>query len=374
MAITLVTGLPGHGKTLWTLARWKPEAEKDGRKVYHNDIPGLAIPNWEAWDVQKWEELPAGSILVVDEAQFAFPLTGRGQTPDWVQKLATHRHRGIDIVVITQNPMMLDSFVRRLVDRHFHVVRKFGTHFATIYEFPNGVRENVATKRDDGIRHEWRYPKEVFGWYRSSQLHTVKRRIPMRVFLLLVMPLVFAAAAWVAWQRMNPEGERMQKLAGKDAQAVQSSVGGGATRDKKDAPMTLEEYAAAYRARVPGLAHTAPIYDEVTKPVQAPFPAACVSMRGSCKCYSQQATRLDVAPDVCEQIVAGGYFVAWDKPVAQAIALPSPAPPAPGQQLYAQASGLTPGRPATTTPEPVPPPEAGPPPARVRPQRPPQGT
>jgi len=44
MPITLVTGLPGHGKTLYTLARWKPEAEKSGRPVFHNSIPGLSIP------------------------------------------------------------------------------------------------------------------------------------------------------------------------------------------------------------------------------------------------------------------------------------------------------------------------------------------
>lgn len=188
MPITLVTGLPGHGKTLYTLARFKPEAEKAGRPVFHNSIPGLAIPGWQTWEVEKWQDLPPGALLVVDEAQFAFPVTGRGQTPEWVQKLATHRHLGLDVIVITQNPMLLDAFVRRLVDRHFHVVRKFGTRFATVYEFVNGAKEDVAKSRGDGIRHEFRYPTEVYGWYKSAELHTVKSRIPARVWMLLVLP------------------------------------------------------------------------------------------------------------------------------------------------------------------------------------------
>lgn len=78
--------------------------------------------------MQKWQELPAGALMIVDEAQFPFKVTGRGQTPEWVEKLATHRHLGLDFVLITQNPMLLDTFPRKLVDRHFHVIRKFGTH------------------------------------------------------------------------------------------------------------------------------------------------------------------------------------------------------------------------------------------------------
>ena len=372
MAITLVTGLPGHGKTLYTLSRWKPEAEKDGRPVFHNHIKGLNIPGWQTWDVDRWQELPAGSILVVDEAQFAFPPTGRGQTPEWVQKLATHRHGGIDLVVITQNPMLLDSFVRRLVDRHFHVVRKFGTHFATVYEFPNGVRENVATKRDDGIRHEWRYPKDVFSWYQSSELHTVKRRIPMRVWLLFLMPLLFGLAAFVAWQRLNPDGERMRELAGKEAPeaSARQGLGGGATGGGKPAPMTAAEYAQAYQPRLQGMPHTAPAYDEATKPAEAPYPAACVQMKGECRCYTQQATRLDVVASLCQQIVAGGFFVAWNRPVVQAVPI-SPAASAsptvlPQQQLYAQAAGIMSARPAPTVPVVIAPDEGAPPRVRNR--------
>src|SRR6218665_3510555 len=254
MPITLVTGLPGHGKTLYTLARWKDEAKKAGRPVFHNGIKGLNIPGWQEWDVKEWQQLIAGSIMVIDEAQFAFPTRGRGEPPDFIAKLATHRHLGIDIVVITQDPMLLDNFVRRLVDRHFHVVRMFGTQRATIHEFPNGAREDVAKRREGSIRHEWKYPKEVFDLYTSAELHTVKRRIPMRVWILLAVPIVFAVVAYAAYVRLSPEsqGERMNKAAGITPEQARPGHTGGTSRNAttKNEPLTPLEYAQAYTPRV----------------------------------------------------------------------------------------------------------------------------
>lgn len=319
MPITLVTGLPGHGKTLYTLAKWKPEAEKAGRPVFHNSIPGLSIPGWQPWEVEKWSDLPAGSLFIIDEAQFAFPVTGRGQTPEWVQKLATHRHLGLDFVVVTQNPMLLDSFVRRLVDRHFHVVRKFGTSFATVYEFVNGVKEDVSKNRGDGIRHEFRYPREVFTWYKSAELHTVKSRIPARVWMLLVLPVLFFGLVYLVYHRMNPENRQAEidrqfgidrKASGGSARSEPSQPTGGYGRDRREF-MTAAEYASAHTPRLDGLAHTAPIYDGVTQPQQAPYPAACIATAKRCQCYSQQATKLDMRDALCRQLADGGFFVAW---------------------------------------------------------------
>ena len=315
MAITLVTGLPGHGKTLYTLSRWKDEAAKAGRPVFHNDIKGLNIPGWQPWKVDDWEQLPAGSIMVVDEAQFAFPVTGRGQTPLWVQKLATHRHLGLDFVVITQNPMLLDSFVRKLVDRHFHVVRLLGLQRATIYEFPNGVQEQVGKSRAGGIRHEWAYPKDVFDLYQSAELHTVKRRIPMRLYVMVAMPVLFIALAYAAYLRLNPEAQqaRINDQVGVVGTGTGHSAtpGGGQGVGKGGDKQTPLEYAESFTPRVAGLPHTAPAYDEVTKPSQAPYPAACVSMGKRCACYTQQGTKLDTGADLCRQIADGGFFVAW---------------------------------------------------------------
>ncbi len=316
MPITLVTGLPGHGKTLYTLARWKDEAEKNGRPVFHNGIKNLKIPGWQDWKTEEWEKLPPNSIMVVDECQFVFPVRGRGQPPEFIEKLATHRHLGVDFIIITQNPMLLDSFVRRLVDRHFHVVRKFGTHFATVHEFVNGCNDNVHKTRKDSIRHEWRYPKHVFDLYTSAEAHTVKTRIPAKVYVLCAIPFVFAALAYAAYSRLNPDA-MVERAGGKPAteqaapgQPVQHSP----TQNPGPEELTPAQYYAQYTPRIEGLPHTAPAYDEVTKPTEAPYPAACVASAKSCKCYTQQATKLQVTESLCRDIASGGFFMAWKQP------------------------------------------------------------
>lgn len=336
MAITLVTGLPGHGKTLYTLFRWKTEAEKAGRPVFHNNIPGLNILGWQVWDPKNWQQLPANALLIVDEAWRSFPVRGRGEPPEFIGELATHRHLGIDIVLIAQDPMLIDSFVRRLVDRHFHVVRKFGTHFATIHEYANGVKESVSKSRGDSIKHEWRYPKDVFAWYKSAEIHTVKRRIPMRVFVLLALPVLLGVLVWFIYQRMKPEHVQARM----DAQmGITTPRGADGSRSPQQPvrsaeAMTPLQYAHAYQPRVEGMPHTAPIYDEVTKPTQAPYPAACLASKVKCGCYSQQATKLDTPDALCRQIAAGGFFIAWSQQVANAVPLQAAQQPAqPGQAM-----------------------------------------
>lgn len=323
MPMTLVTGLPGHGKTLYTLSRWKDEAEKAKRPVFYHGIKGVKIPGWQQWDPKDWQNLPAGALMIIDEAWEVFPVRGRGEPPDWIGQLAKHRHLGLDFVMITQDPMLMDVFVRRLIDRHFHVVRKFGTHSATIHEFPNGVREQISKSRDGSIRHEWRYPKATFDLYESAELHTVKRRIPMRVYMLFALPVILAGLIWVIYERMKPENvqKRMDESAGIQRKPGPGNGTGGTAANASPGPMTPAQYAEQYSPRVPDLPHTAPIYDEVTKPTQAPYPAACIASKTVCKCYTQQATRLQVSDDLCRQIADGGFFLAWAQQAVQAVPL-----------------------------------------------------
>jgi zona occludens toxin len=312
MPLIAVTGLPGHGKTLYTLWRFKQEAEKAGRPVFHNDIPGLNIPGWQTFKVEEWDQLPSGAIFIIDEAQKVFPTRGAGRPPKFIEDLTTHRHLGLDGVLIFQNPMLVDSFVRRLVDRHFHVVRKFGTHFATIYEFTNGLQDNPKAKAN-AIRHEWRYSKEVFDWYKSAELHTVKRRIPARVWVLLSLPLIFGALVYFAYLRLNPEAQqkRIEEAAGVQPGQAQAAARVGAAPAAGAAAvatLTPAQYVEAYTPRIPDLPHTAPAYDHLTKPTAVPVPAICIDSARRCHCYSQQATRLQMAEDLCRRIAKDGFF------------------------------------------------------------------
>lgn len=333
--LVLITGLPGNGKTLYALNWVKAKAEKEGRTVYYSGIADLKLP-WIEFDFKKWPGLPSGSILVVDEAQRELrPRMHGSAVPDYVAALETHRHKGVDIVLITQHPMLIDSNARRLVGLHFHVVRKFGTQAATIHEWQS-VKESCDKSRDDSTRHDFIYPKASYGWYKSAELHTHKARIPMRVWLLGLLPLLLLACAYGVWQWVSkqiegPKGSAPTALpvAGPMAAAsVPAAPGAGA--------VSTVDYLRQHSPRVAGLAYTAPAFDAVTAPVVAPYPAACVVMGASCRCYTQQATRLEMADYLCRSIVERGFFVAWQQP------MPAPAP----AMVAASGPAVVPGQPS----------------------------
>ncbi len=312
MAITLFTGLPGHGKTLRLLSVLKPLAEAENRPVFHNDIPALAIDGWQVHDALKWFDLPATSYMVIDECQKVFPIRPRSSVvPEHVAELETHRHKGIDLYLATQHPMLVDTNVRKLVDRHFHVVRKFGTSFATVYEFPTGVQDSPEKNRHKNgvVRHEWRYPKAVFKWYRSAEVHTVKARLPAKVWVVLGVALLLPLLFWFSYVRLWEQHGRGAPAVASAASAAASGVTGGGAPGARGAGARLTpglvaaDYVASFEPRIPGLAYTAPAYDSLTKPVEAPYPSVCAySADFPCKCWSQRGFHIVVPKLLCQQL------------------------------------------------------------------------
>lgn len=305
--IYLHTGQPGAGKTLFTLWHVEAEAKNENRQVYYSGIADLQIRGWlPLEDEKKWFELPPGAIIVMDEAQRLFRPRGTGAAvPEYVAKLETHRHAGHDLYIITQHPMLIEQNVRRLTGTHRHIVRAFGSKSATVHTWGE-VRESCDKSRTGSVRSTFLYPKEVFSWYKSAEVHTHKARIPWRVFALFFMPVLIVALGWVVYSWLTTSGDRVQ-----DQIAGTGRVGGevGVT-GRARGPLTAAEYMEQHVPRVPGLAYTAARYDRVTEPDTAPVPAACVvSASRGCLCYSQQGTRLDVGRDLCVQIVERGFFV-----------------------------------------------------------------
>jgi len=324
----MITGLPGNGKTLYALAWLRKHAEKEGRTVYYSGIPDLRIPGWIEWaDPSTWhtkdatgaQRLPKNSILLVDEAQRIFrPRMHGANIPEFVSALETHRHMGVDLVFITQHPMLIDASVRRLTGQHFHVIRKFGTKSATIHEW-NKCKENCDKSRDDSSTHPFAYPKEVFELYKSAEAHTHKARIPFKVVVLFAMPFLLLALAYYAYYRLSPDRLKEKAPVIDGAKLVAPS---GRPGDK----LTPSQYVEQFQPRVAGLVHTAPAYDDLTKPTEAPYPAACVASSKRCGCYTQQGTVLDVSDSICRQIVEKGFFLAWKPAGAAQQAAPAPTP------------------------------------------------
>lgn len=310
--LVLVTGLPGAGKTLYALAKFAVGR----RDVWQCNIPGCILPTF---DPTKWpellEKLPADATLMFDEAREIFP--PRNATQELPDYYSFHRirHTGRRIVLICQHPADIDARVRRLVGRHLHLVEGFGGGHSVVYEF-RGVGDTESRAR--AVTSKFTHPKEVFKLYKSAEAHHAPRKAPLRVrmikwiFLFIVVGLLLGG--FVAYRALSsiahPQG--IGQFApgselGKKQQSIERENGG------KPKALSAADFVQTFVPRVPHLDYTATRYDEITKPVRAPVPAACIMSKSKgCTCYSQQATLLDVGDNLCEQIVAHGRFQDFD--------------------------------------------------------------
>lgn len=336
MPINFVTGLPRTGKTLFTIAMVKEIAEKQKRQVYSCNVPEVNIAGWLEIDhPDKWMQVPNSSIVIIDELQDFWGNAPTGQrVPLPILELSKHGKRGIDFYIITQEPDLVHKTPRSLCEFHYYVVRAFGTETAVVHKFsrmqahPERIKKNFE-------KIIFRYPKEAFGikdkdtgqylvkpWYKSADVHNIKRKIPAKI---LAIPIVLAFAGLSIWGAVHFMGSTLGKAKGNGATASAAAVPGGPASvgpsrpaGKDTEPQTPAQYAASFQPRVNGLAYTAPRYDDLTKPQQVPYPAACLSMGKRCQCYSQQATRLDVPAQLCTQIAQGGFFMDWQASLASA--------------------------------------------------------
>lgn len=319
----LITGANGAGKTLNTLKWVRERSVKENRPVCHNGrfepVPGGELSSWKVVDFEKWQDEPDGTIFLIDECHNDLPLRPPSAVPpEHVRMLAEHRRRGFDFYLVTQHPQNIDAFVRRLIGSpgwHRHLKRSFGGDLVSVLEWPavNAQCEKNGSGKSGSVSMQ-AFPKDVYGWYKSASLHTGKKKIPKAVWALAASVVLIPALLWGAYHSMAKRYGAAPS--GQSAPAPGAPAAPGPSGAPAEAvPVDLVgDYVKARAPRFASLPHTAPIYDEITKPRAAPYPAACVHMGKVCKCYSQQATVLNVDYSVCVQIVVKGFFVDWQAP------------------------------------------------------------
>ena len=77
--------------------------------------------------------------------------------------------------------------------------------------------------------------------------------------------------------------------------------------------LTVDQYIEAHTPRIPDVPWSAPVYDALTVPKTFPRPQCIRFNRGYdsppvCKCYTQQATPLNLSDKACNRYVDNGYF------------------------------------------------------------------
>lgn len=342
--IYLRTGGNGSCKTLFTLADIREAQLKESRPVAVNRRfkikPHIAEEfGWRIIDFPDWEKEQDGTIFLIDECHYDLPLRGNGAAvPTHIARLSEHRARGFDFWLLTQHPMNIDAFVRRLVQApgfHQHLKRKLGGSELTRVLQWDAVNPNCE-KDGSGVGAQLStrmHPKEVYNWYDSASLHTAKVKWPWQLKVFIGAVVAVPILAYLGWQAFT----KAQPAAKITAAATGSQTATSAPAAPANTPervQTPAEYAASFTPRIDGLAYTATRYDKQTAPTIAPYPAACVKMGARCNCYTQQATKLEVPQATCEQIVKTGFFMDWQPAPVNGVV---PAMPVVGPAQAAQA-------------------------------------
>jgi hypothetical protein len=208
--ITIITGVPGMGKTamlVHTLLK-NEKAKFDARPVFVMGVNNLLLDHSPSPPIVEWTEkrpdpndpsvmldyytFPPNSILVVDEAQRVFRARSSSTKPlPHVMALETHRHTGIDIILLTQKPHLMDLNVRELCGRHVHIKNTLlGRRLFEWYEF-NDV--NNKSNLDAAVKRKYSPPKEVFSLYKSAEVHTKQPRRIHQIWLYLGVCLIALA-------------------------------------------------------------------------------------------------------------------------------------------------------------------------------------
>ncbi|WP_187359969.1 zonular occludens toxin domain-containing protein [Chitinolyticbacter meiyuanensis] len=312
---TLFTGLQGNGKTLAVVTHIAELAAKltaDDPPIYTHGIKALSINRCASLlDPNKWYELEVGVTVVIDEAQKVFPTRPNGSArPAKVAAFEDMRHSGKQAILITQHPGLIDSDLRKLINRHVHLERIMGRQMSQWLEWPKVHTPENKADRKKAASHFWAFPTKNYALYKSAEVHNLKPAMPKALkytigIMLAGVLLAIAAGVFIMMQAKNPG------IASAEASSPASAPAGQAA-PQPAGQFTREEKLDYFAARVPrlaGLPHTAPAYDDITAPRIAPKPVACAVMGDTCKCFTQQATlipQMDQA--TCKRIVAEGWF------------------------------------------------------------------
>lgn len=329
--IRLFTGKPGHGKSNHAVSVALREI-RAGRAVYVSNVNGMRIPGAIPFeDPRQWQELPAGALLIVDEAQRFWRATRTGTVSPEVYAMETHRHLGVDLLLITQDPLYLVKHLRGLVGEHIHHVRRSKGVIQT-FKWGNRCSEQpeLASEQELAEQGLFTLDAEAFQYYDSTEKDTHAPKLPRKVWFIggaLVLVLAMFTIGPSVLKRATI-GEPTAKTGGPSPQGpgLLSAVAG---RGRASSPASVEEYVSRQTPRVVGAPWSAPVFDERAAAAD-PQLFCMLSQPGgydadgtyrensSCTCITEQGTRYKMELAACAQHArSGGVYNPYRMPQQQ---------------------------------------------------------
>lgn len=321
--LTLITGVPGDGKSLLAITKGLAFVA-EGRTVYaagfkelnYEETGFLPLPTpFEAFDKRNVDDndlvkpdwmLLEGAVIIYDECYSVIPSRAVGKpVPVHIEALARHRHYNIDLIFVTQKHDQIDNFVRGLVKEHIHVKRKFGFNGAVLRTW-DAFQINIDRKAD--ASPYWKYPAKNYKLYKSATAHTIKKRIPWFIWAPIPLLVLLVSMVWYVKNHLGAPAAAAVTA----APAAGAAAGAGATLAQdagraKDDALRRKDYAAWLRPRVAGQPWTAPAYDQV-QPQGVPR-LYCVAVEdGDCRCMTEQGTKYQLDKGLCRTIARDGVY------------------------------------------------------------------
>lgn len=290
--ITLITGAPGSGKTAALVLLLQDTLSVSGRQIFVFNIPELLIKHEVLLDPNTWPDtVPDGSIIIIDEVQDVWRPRGPGQkVPEYISKLETHRHRGLDFYIITQGPNLVDSNVRALVGRHIHL-RDTGFLGRYWYEWVECADNCRVGWKNAPIKKKYSLPKKIFGQYKSASLHVKPIRSFPKMFIVAMLALV--GVAFLSFRVYQSLSSKISPPAAATASP------NGTVFSTSSVKLGAPDENTAFNARVPGRPWTAPAYDELRKVVAMPVITGAICLGDVCKCYHNDRVIRTVSSSQC---------------------------------------------------------------------------
>lgn len=295
--ITLITGAPGTGKTAALVSMLETDYQE--RAIYVYGIPDLTVSHFELSDPSNWMiEVPDGALIVIDEVQKFWRPAGSGsKLPEHISELETHRHRGLDFIVITQGSNLLHTNVRSLVGRHIHLrdVGVLGRYWYEWVECQDNVR---AAWKTAPIKKRYRLPKSIFSKYKSASVHIKPNRsFPVVLAVLVIAALLFLIFAYRSYSQI-----KVKTSASVQTISSTSGVTTAQTNALKNQNLSLEppNEINDFIPRISGKPWTAPAYDHLRQVVAMPHVISAICIGDDCKCYGHQTRLIDMPSKDCK--------------------------------------------------------------------------
>lgn len=305
-----ITATPGAGKTLYIINKLKDIKD---RQIFYHGIPELKLPWIELQDPLNYpNEVTDGSIVVIDEVTDHFPPRApKDKPPLGVEFLRKHRHRGIDIYFITQHPTLLDHAARRMVEYHIHLQRNYGLQRAVMYENtklfdPSNWHDLQSCEKTD-----FKYPKDCYPLYKSAEVHTVKRKLPKKLFYIIPLLLLFLGSLVYGYSVIST----MSATGTESTPDLSAPLSNGFSLPSNISNTSKNKinWETDLIPQIAGLPYTAPIYQSIAKPTEMPIIAGCISQNRLCTCYTQQGTAVNISTPQCFEHIQNPAFNPFKK-------------------------------------------------------------